>query len=642
MEIERSKKFRTVFLMPPQEKKGDFRDIREFILDNQGVKSIMTTIELAGYESEFINADLLDLTIEQVISILEYMGEPDLLGISMVENNVEVVIKILNELEARNYKTKVVAGGFFPTLCFEELMESCSYIDYCTIGEGEKTTEELIKCLDQNLPIENVAGLVYRDENNQIVVNPQEELDVSNLPLNYDVNLPYLIERGGSEYIFTSRGCNGNCKFCSIKAFYNYIPKRPWREICIKNVVDKVEYLNKHWKQRIIPLWDDNFLSGKRGKERAYEFIEEVKRRGIKAKYFINCRVDDVDEELFRGLKEIGLYQVGLGIENICEDVLKFYGKGTTSKRIKNALDILDRLGMETYISLIIFNPFSNMETVGENLKFFWERFEHEKGNSFKNQLQPTVTVLALTRGARIINDPKVQEVSFRNGFHYDYDMQDKKTEKLKILMLNVALEWWHIFVVLMRLENYAFNPFFEYYKKIEDEEIIEEYNEIWKNLAFCHMDTYQKIWDKFNQDDYELEDILQHYSEEINRLIVQTKDFVDRNRLLECLPKIQYYIFKQDGQYILFDITKSEFREINPVHKAILEKYNYMDKDSIKEELKDSYSEKELEDGFMFLEELIQDGCMKYPVSVLKTNNTRVFMRKCNMILKAHGILDK
>ena len=639
MLIEKNiKKINIVFLMPPQEKNGDFRDLRDFILDNQGVKSIITTLNQRGYGSAFINADLLDLTIEQVIEILQYMGEPDLLGISMVENNVEMVVKLLAAMKALNYNTKILAGGFFPTLCYEELMESCPSIDYCIIGEGEKSTLELVNCLAYNIPVTDIPGLVYRDKNHNIVVNSQEELDVYNLKLNYEMNLPYLIERGGSEYIFTSRGCNANCKFCSIKAFYHYIPRKPWREISMKYIVDKVEYLNKQWKQKIIPLWDDNFLSGKRGKERAYEFIEEIKKRKLKVKYFINCRVDDVEEELFSRLKEIGLYQVGLGIENIREDVLKFYGKGTTPLKIKKSLEILDRLGIQTYMSMIIFNPFSTLNSVDDNLKFFWERFDREVGSTYKNQLQPTVTVLGLNRGARILNDPNVKEISYKTGFHYVYDMQDKKVNLLKMLMINLSVEWWHIYIVLIRLDNFVFNPFYEYYEKMEDEEVVREYNEIWRNLAFCHLSTYQKILVRLKENNYELQEILEQYCSEINRLIIQTNDLVSRYNLERLYPKIQYYTFEKDDKNVLYDITKSEFREIKPIHKDILERYNYMEEEYIKKALEKSYCLQELDEAFEFLDKLIQAGCMKYKKDVLETNNTRLFLRKCKMIIKSQG----
>lgn len=641
MEMREKKKFKIVFLMPPQEKNGDFRDLRDFILDNQGVKSIITTLNEGGYEADFINADLLDLTMEQVIQILQNMEQPDLLGISMVENNVEMVLKLLDAFQSLNYHTKIVLGGFFPTLCYEELMESSPMIDYCMIGEGEKSTLDLVNCLVDNTPLANVPGLVYRDEENHLVVNPQKELDVYHLKLNYDMNLPYLIERGGSEYIFTSRGCNGNCKFCSIKAFYQYIPRKPWREICIQHVVDKIEYLNTHWKQRIIPLWDDNFLSGKRGKERAYELIEEVKKRKINAKFFINCRVDDVDEELFRGLKEIGLYQVGLGIENIRDDVLKFYGKGTNSQRIRKALDILDRLGLETYMSLIIFNPFTTLETVEDNLKFFWERFDKESASTYKNHLQPTVTVLGLTRGARILNDPSVKEISYKTGFHYNYDMQDKKAGLLKMLMLNLALEWWHIYIILIQLDNYVFNPFYDYYKKMEDADAIREYDEIWRNLAFCHLSTYQKIIDKFKADDYQLDEILESFSLELNQLIEKTNNLINRYKLDQVFPKIQYYTFEKENRLMLFDITKSEFHEILPVHKDILERYNYMKEGDIKRELQECYSLSELNEGFQFLDKLISDGSLVCKKDVLKTNNTKLFLRRCKMILKSQKLLD-
>lgn len=635
MEAKSKKNFKIVFMMPPQEKQGDFRDLRDFILDNQGVKSLMHSLEAANYKSQFINSDLLDLSMEQLVSILEYMGEPDLLGISMVENNVEMVVKFLDVLKERNYKTKIVAGGFFPSLCYEELMENCPYLDYCITGEGEKAIVELVQCLEGKKTVTHIPGLVYRDERNQIIANSQIELNVSQMTMNYNTNMPYLIERGGAEYIFTSRGCNGNCKFCSIKAFYQYIPKRPWREICISNIVDRVEDLNKNWHQQIIPLWDDNFLSGKRGKERAYEFISEIKKRNINAKYFINCRVDDVDEELFSELKAIGLYQVGLGIENVSQEVLKFYGKGTNTDRVKRALDILDRLGLETYTSYIIYNPFSTMEQVEINLDFIQKRAEVEKGSTFKNMLQPSVTVLALTRGARILNDEKVKEVSFKKGYHYEYEMQDKKVEKLKKLMLYLSAQWWRVYIALINLDNFVFRPYFSYFKKMEDKEAVDEYQNLWKSLATVHLDTYRKLMEKIKKDDEDMDDILELYINEVNRITMRTKNLIERYNLDSVFPKIQYFTFEKEGQIILFDITKSEFFEIGEIHKVILENYNFRKRDEIRELLKEKYEQEEINRAFQYIDDLIKNGNMECKMVELIENNVRKFIRTCHFIVK-------
>lgn len=632
------KDFKIIYLMPPQEKNGDFRDLRDFILDNQGLKSIIMSLNQKDYGAQFINADLLNMSLEQVIQILEYMGEADLLGISMVENNVEMVCRLLKILEERNYKTKVVVGGFFPTLCYEELMLKCPTIDYCIIGEGEKTMVDLVTALDNKESVKDISGLVYR-EDEKIIANPQEELDVTTLGFNYDLNLPYLIERGGSEYIFTSRGCNGNCKFCSIKAFYKYIPHNPWRELPIKKVVDKIEYLNKRWKQNIIPMWDDNFLSGKRGKERAYEFIEEIKKRDIHVKFFINCRVDDVDKELFEKLKEIGLYQVGLGIENMSEDVLRFYGKGTNVNKIRNALDILDKLELETCTSFIIFTPFSDLDEVNVNLQYFFERLEKENGSTYKNLLLPTISVLGLTRGARIINDKKVKEISYLKGFHYYYNMQDAKAEKLKRILLYLAQEWWQVYIVLIQLDNYVFHPYYLYYEKMENPEIISEYNELWKRLAYCHLNTYKKIINRIANDEDDMQDIFEYHGNEVNDLILSTKKFIEKNHFEDVFQKIQYFIFTKEDKYILFDITKSEFVEISQLQKEIIERYNYLNLGEIERELSNNYDTAEIEEEFNVIQKKIQEGSMLYPKEELKVNDIKKLIRKYRIIIKSKGI---
>ncbi len=79
--------------------------------------------------------------------------------------------------EARQAGSKVVLGGPEPVNYVEEYLDRGA--DVIVAGEGELTLTELIPMLQINDPtaLENVAGIIYRDDNGEIRTNnPREQI----------------------------------------------------------------------------------------------------------------------------------------------------------------------------------------------------------------------------------------------------------------------------------------------------------------------------------------------------------------------------------------------------------------------------------------------------------------------------------
>ncbi len=631
----KTNEFSITFLTPPKDKKGDIRDLRDDILDNYGLNSIIATLNDNGYDVDYFNADLLNLSCEQVVKILLYKEKPSLLGISVLENNIEITCKLIHELAKNDYTPKIVVGGFFPTLNYEEIMQECPEIDFCILGEGEISMLELVKSLENNNPIHDISGLVYR-EDNDIKVVPQQEINLNELPAAAKTHMPYLFERGGSAYVVTSRGCYSNCTFCSIKAFYNYIKDKAWRQIEIKKIVDEIELLATKWDHRIIPIWDDNIISGKSGKTRAYEFIDEIKKRNLHVKFFINCRVDDVDKDLFIKLKEIGLARVGLGIENLVPEHLKFYGKGINVDKIKNAVNILDELEIKSYLTFILFNPFTKFDDIRVNLDFFLNRLEKESGSSFGNLLLPSVSILGLSVGSSILSHPVIKEIAVKKGFHYDYNIIDKEVELFKRLVFYMSTQWWPVYITLVHLEYYIFNPFYEPLAKSVPAETISEYNSIWHDLAKLHLLSYKNILDNLSDNNLNCESILSGFITELNQLIQRLKSFISDNKFDNSFMKIQHYTFKKDNDWVLFDITKSEFFIITELDNKVIQKYNLLDEKQIINSLLNEYDNSSITASLEKIRTLISNGNLVYSNYQLTEISENQFKRTAQIILKS------
>ena len=71
-----------------------------------------------------------------------------------------------------------------------------------------------------------------------------------------------------------------------------------------------------------------------------------------------------MDPDLFRQLKEAGLLRVYLGVESNCQEVLARFGKGFGAAANRRALAVLDDLGLVADFRVLLFHPWSTVETI--------------------------------------------------------------------------------------------------------------------------------------------------------------------------------------------------------------------------------------------------------------------------------------
>ena len=167
----------------------------------------------------------------------------------------------------------------------------------------------------------------------------------------------------GFATVEASRGCYHACAFCLPSAFYR-AHGAPYRLRGIANLVDEIEALYQQGA-RLFLFDDEQFLPPKPARaERVTAFADELARRDLRIAFTIKCRADDVDETLFRYLKEIGLLRVYVGIESGSGMTLELLNKRVTPQQNADALAMLDSLGIVADFHVLFFHPWSTLETI--------------------------------------------------------------------------------------------------------------------------------------------------------------------------------------------------------------------------------------------------------------------------------------
>jgi len=305
--------------------------------------------------------------------------QPDVIGFRLLEVNMPYAIDLVARLRREGYSGHITAGGPAATMMESEILNLVPGLDSFIMGEAEETLPELLAALNSSgsskpsgEPFTKILGLCYR-EGDVIRVNGPRPLieDLDALPFPARDTLPHILRWGRLPMVISSRGCDGHCIFCCPVAMHAKSPGPKWRPRSAGNVVDELEDLQRRYNVDHLDFLDDNFFGhGEVGVRRAWDFIEELRRRDLRIKFSIECRVDNVEEDLFKALRDAGCVEVRLGVESGVQRILDRYGKGTTVEQNREVLLKLKEWGMPVKIGFIPFDPTISFEELMQNGEF--------------------------------------------------------------------------------------------------------------------------------------------------------------------------------------------------------------------------------------------------------------------------------
>lgn len=403
--------------------------------ESSGVAFLAAVLRQKGYKVRIIDACLLQLDEKQVVEKIREEASP-VVGISTLEQAYESVARIIGRLRLQGVKSHISLGGYFPTFVARELFETGLAIDSIVIGEGEHTFLELVEKLLNGGDWHDIKGLAYKD-NAKINMNPYrpgiENLDL--LPFQARDTISYLLKRGGSATIVSSRGCYYNCAFCSINVFAKVNLGQIWRCRSPENTVNEIELLHQRHGARSFIFADNLFMGpGKMGRERAYFISREIKKRRLKIEFGIYCRANETDIEPLSYLKEAGLTEVYIGVESMSQGMLDFLRKGTTVEENRSAIETLDKLGLRYRLGFIMYGPQSSLEEVRENIVFLRKliRSRYCEKLHFSNSLR-------IYRGSPLEDIMEKEGILIREGLHCVYHIRDPKIIELMQLSREIV-----------------------------------------------------------------------------------------------------------------------------------------------------------------------------------------------------------
>lgn len=337
-----------------------------------GLCYLAAIVRKSGYDVHIIDAPALDMELKKTITEIKKITT-EIIGITATTASIIRASELAQAIKENNIPAQIVIGGPHVSALPERTLQEFKEFDIGVINEGEHTVAELVSCIIKNGNLADVAGIVYR-HNDDIKLTASrgliENLDalpfpawdmIPHLPTYYKP-APHSYYRLPSTSLMTSRGCNGRCTFCA-RPFMG----EKYRSNSPEYTLGMIDYLVKKYGIRDIMFYDDNFLLDRK---RVTKICEEILRRGYKITWSCLARTDVMPEDFFKLIRKAGCWQIAYGIESGDQTILNNMQKHATLERVREMIRKANEAGIHTRGYFMIGCPGETNETIEKTIQF--------------------------------------------------------------------------------------------------------------------------------------------------------------------------------------------------------------------------------------------------------------------------------
>lgn len=347
-----------------------------------GLGYIASFLEREGHEVVLIDAYVKKYSHERLGELIKDQ-KPDVVGITCLSDQRASWFRLVRLIRSIDGSIKIVLGGAHPTLMPGQVLANLRP-DVIVIGEGEETMLDLVRTWESNGNLGDVKGIAYMKGEEVVISEPRERiknLDVLPFPAYHMVDLndysgwSFMNEIYGKfglerppKYatISTSRGCVGNCGYCSAPLIW----KRRWTKRSGINVVDEIEMLKKNYGVEFMILTDDIFSVDR---QRVISICEEILSRELGILWGFETAVNFVSADLLNLAKKAGCRCILYGVESASQTVLSNVNKSIRKEDVISAFKLTRAAGIITGAFLMVGNPGESEESIDQTIDLLRE-----------------------------------------------------------------------------------------------------------------------------------------------------------------------------------------------------------------------------------------------------------------------------
>ncbi|MBU0768409.1 MAG: B12-binding domain-containing radical SAM protein [Proteobacteria bacterium] len=393
---------------------------------------LAAVLRRARYEVVIVDAWLRGIGCREAVNLMYKNGNPSVICVSCYRSNLDQASDMLRDVMGRSKNVHALCGGYGPTFHDVEFLKAG--FDIAVRGEAEPIIADLIRAVLSGGRLADISGISFLQDGEVFRTkrtNPVTELD--SIPFPERDEMPYVAGRKNPVHICTSRGCNGNCTFCSVAAFNRGIPGRRWRGRTIGNIVEEIRSIHERYGATHFKFVDDSFIEPPRDEKWMRDFADAIRRAGLDIRFRTQVRADRLTEPIVRELKSCGWFATNVGVENFSNSALSRMGKPARVDDNVRAIELLRKHDVYAQIGLIMFDDSTTMRELVENCQalcrhswvvikgVFTEMFAAE-GTTFTSRLE----------SADLLSGGNANQ-------NYSYQVQDPLARRVHMM-----LKSWH------------------------------------------------------------------------------------------------------------------------------------------------------------------------------------------------------
>lgn len=300
---------------------------------------IASYLELNGIKVKIID----ELAGQDVKSLLKNFS-PDIVGITITTPLANHAYKIAELCQDMGILT--VLGGVHPSVLPEEAQQ---HADIVVRDEGELA---MLKIIREGITSGVVSCEYIKDLD--AMPHPARHLMDMDFYMYTKDRLPYTYlyfvpAKTKVAAMLTGRGCPHRCIFC-----HNSWRKTPYRFNSPERVVAEIDELVKAYGIKAIFFIEDTLFVNK---PRLFRICELIKNKRLKVIWGGNARVNEIDRNILRAVKDAGCRQITFGFESGSQRILDILKKDTTVGQNKEAIRLCRECGIIPQGTFMIGNP---------------------------------------------------------------------------------------------------------------------------------------------------------------------------------------------------------------------------------------------------------------------------------------------
>lgn len=302
------------------------------------------------------------MTLDGLHAFLE-REKPMAVGVTLHTDNLADGFNVITVVKRVSPSITVVAGGPHVGMYPRETM-ALAGIDCAVCGEADGVFGELLDRIEAGRPVDDMPGVVTRG-NGDRPVTKLEFANLDELPMPDYTLLPYkkycsvLTRKNPIAIIMTTRGCPFKCNYCPAGG-----TKLRRRSPAL--VADEVERCLALGIRDIL-FFDEIFALDH---ARVNELCALFAARGLKFRWNIRTRVDNITPEIVDVLRRGGCNLIQFGIESGTDRIQKMMNKNLNLDDVRTRIGWVRKAGILTYGNFMIGSPTETEEEIDATVAF--------------------------------------------------------------------------------------------------------------------------------------------------------------------------------------------------------------------------------------------------------------------------------